>query len=89
MEVMIAGRQFWQWRAVGDGGEVLDVLVQRRRDKAAAVELRRKLIKKRGFVPEMPGLVDMPRIASQVLPRAALPSFSKICSRRSTCPSVS
>src|SRR5271165_1217588 len=53
MAVMIAGRQFWLWRAVDDEGEVLDLLVQRRRNKAAAVKLIRKLIKKQGFVPEM------------------------------------
>jgi putative transposase len=37
MAVTIAGRRFWLWRAVDDEGEVLDLLVQRRRDKAAAV----------------------------------------------------
>jgi transposase-like protein len=37
MAVTIAGRQFWLWRAVDNEGEVLDLLVQRRRDKAAAV----------------------------------------------------
>jgi hypothetical protein len=26
------GQQFWLWRAVDDEGEVLDLLVQRRRD---------------------------------------------------------
>src|SRR5580692_10047860 len=31
MAVTIAGRQFWLWRAVDDEGEVLDLLVQRRR----------------------------------------------------------
>jgi putative transposase len=36
MAVTIAGRKFWLWRAVDDEGEVLDLLVQRRRDKAAA-----------------------------------------------------
>ena len=51
MAVMIAGRQFWLWRAVDDEGEVLDLLVQRRRDKAAAVKLMRKLLKKQGFAP--------------------------------------
>ena len=53
MAVMIAGRQFWLWRAVDDEGEVLDLLVQRRRDKAAAVKLMRKLLKKQGFAPEV------------------------------------
>ena len=45
MAVTIAGRQFWLWRAVDDEGEVLDLLVQRRRDKAAAVKLLRKLLR--------------------------------------------
>ena len=50
---MIAGRQFWLWRAVDDEGEVLDLLVQRGRDKAAAVKLMRKLLKKQGFAPDV------------------------------------
>jgi transposase-like protein len=53
MAVMIAGRQFWLWRAVDEEGEVLDLLVQRRRDKAAAMKLMRKLLKKQGFAPEV------------------------------------
>src|SRR6516162_7569469 len=53
MAVMIAGRRFWLWRAVDDEGEVLDLLVQRRRDKAAAMKLMRKLLKKQGFAPDM------------------------------------
>ena len=53
MAVMIAGRRFWLWRAVDDEGEVLDLRVQGRRDKAAAVKLMRKLPKKQGFTPEV------------------------------------
>ena len=45
----IAGRQFWLWRAVDDEGEVLDLLVQRRRDRDATVKLVRKQLKKQGF----------------------------------------
>jgi putative transposase len=52
MAVMIAGRRFWLWRAVDDEGEVLDLLVQPRRDKAAAVKLMGKLLKKQGFAPD-------------------------------------
>jgi len=40
------------WRAVDDEGEVLDVLVQRRRNKAAALKLLRKLLKTQGIHPE-------------------------------------
>ena len=53
MAVMIAGRRFWLWRAVDDEGEVLDLLVQPRRDKAAAVKLMRRLLKKQGFAPDV------------------------------------
>jgi putative transposase len=51
MAVRIAGEQMYLWRAVDDEGEVLDVLVQRRRDKAAALKLMRKLLRKQGFAP--------------------------------------
>ena len=51
--VTIAGSRFWLWRAVDSEGEVLDLLVQRKRDKAAAAKLMRKLIKKQGFAPEV------------------------------------
>jgi putative transposase len=53
MAVMIAGRRFWLWRAIDDEGEVLDLLVQRRRNKTAAVKLMRKLLKKQGFAPDV------------------------------------
>jgi len=39
----IAGVQHWLWRAVDQTGIVLDVLVQRRRDKQATKRLLRKL----------------------------------------------
>ena len=42
----IAGVKHWLWRAVDQAGVVLDVLVQRRRDKKAAKRLLRKLLKK-------------------------------------------
>src|SRR5271169_696785 len=53
MAVLIAGRRFWLWRAVDDEGEVLDLLVQRRRDARAAAKLMRKLLKKQGFTPDV------------------------------------
>lgn len=42
----------FMWRAVDNEGEVLDVLVQKRRNKAAALKLLRKLLKKQGFMPD-------------------------------------
>ena len=41
----------YMWRAVEGEGEVLDILVQSRRDKAAALRLLRKLLRRQGFVP--------------------------------------
>src|SRR5215469_18839192 len=51
MVVRIAGRRMYLWRAVDHEGEVLDMLVQSRRDSRAALRLMRKLLKKQGFVP--------------------------------------
>ena len=48
----IAGRMVYLWRAVDAEGEVLDVLVQSRRNKRAVLKLMRKLLKKYGFVPD-------------------------------------
>jgi len=53
MVAVIGGRRIYLWRAVDDEGEVLDTLVQKRRDKAAAVKLMRKLLKKQGFAPSV------------------------------------
>ena len=50
--VKIKGRRMWLWRAVDDEGEVLDVLVQRRRNTAAAYKLMRRLLKHNGLHPE-------------------------------------
>src|SRR6266849_3632729 len=51
MVVSIAGRRMYMWRAVDSEGEVLEVLVQSRRDKAAAVRLIKKLLKRHGLLP--------------------------------------
>src|SRR5689334_10918939 len=53
MVVRIAGKRMYLWRAVDHEGEVLDILVQRRRDSRAALRLMRKLLKKQGFAPKL------------------------------------
>src|ERR1700675_1718149 len=53
MVVRIAGKRMYLWRAVDHEGEVRDMLVQRRRDKRAALRLMRKLLKKQGFTPKL------------------------------------
>ncbi len=51
MIVLINGRQMYLWRAVDSEGEVLDMLIQPRRDKAAAMKLLRKLLKRNALPP--------------------------------------
>src|SRR6516164_8125355 len=53
MVIRIAGVGMYLWRAVDHEGEVLDMLVQRRRDTRAAMRLMRKLLKKQGFPPKL------------------------------------
>jgi putative transposase len=50
---MIAGTKHWLWRAVDQTGIVLDVLVQKRRDKRAVKRLLRKLLKRQGRAPRV------------------------------------
>ena len=51
--IKIAGVKHWLWRAVDQTGVVLDVLVQRRRDKRAAGRLLRKLLKRQCRAPRV------------------------------------
>src|SRR6202049_3555307 len=53
MVVRIVGKRMYLWRAVDHEGEVLDILVQRRRDTRAALRLMRKLLQKHGFAPKL------------------------------------
>src|ERR1700736_1187730 len=52
MVVRIVGKRMYLWGAVDHEGEVLDMLVQRRRDKRAALRLMRKLLRRQGFAPK-------------------------------------
>ena len=49
----IGGRQFYLWRAVDAEGEVLDVLLQSRRDTAAAVTFLRRAVPRVGGIPSV------------------------------------
>jgi len=52
MVVRINGQRMYMWRAVDKEGEVLDMLVQKRRNKKAALKFLRKLLKNQGILPE-------------------------------------
>src|SRR5258705_7983895 len=49
----INGRSHYLWRAVDQDGDVLDILVQSRRDKKAAKKFFRKLLKGLRYVPRV------------------------------------
>src|SRR3989441_2892979 len=49
----INGRVHYLWRAVDQDGEVLDILIQSRRDKKAAKKFFRKLLKGLRYVPRV------------------------------------
>jgi len=49
----IKGKHHYLWRAVDQNGNVLDILVQRRRDKQAAKKFFRKLLKGLRYVPRV------------------------------------
>jgi len=71
--IRIQGEQHYLWRAVGRDGVVLDILVQRRRDAAAAKRFFKRLLK---------GLQYMPR----VLVTDKLPSYG--AAKRELLPDV-
>jgi len=69
MVVRIGGERMYQWRAVDDEGEMLDMLVQKRRNVAAALKLLRKLLKNQGIHPETivtDGLASYPAAAREL-----------------------
>ncbi|PZT99109.1 MAG: IS6 family transposase [Brevundimonas sp.] len=48
----IGGRRMYLWRAVDDEGEVLDLVVQRRRDTEAALKLLKRLLRNQPVKPK-------------------------------------
>lgn len=48
----IGGKRMYVWRAVDDEGEVLDVVVQKRRDHDAALTLLKRLLRNQPIEPE-------------------------------------
>src|SRR2546427_3084309 len=79
MVVRIAGTRMYLWRAVDHEGEILDMLVQRRRDKWAALRLMRKLLRKQGFAPT---LLTTDKLGSYPLLTFAATNSNQLSSRR-------
>lgn len=52
MVISIAGKKHWLWRAVDQDGNVLDKIVQSRRNTKAARRLLNRLLQKQGMKPK-------------------------------------
>ena len=63
MLLKIRGRKYWLWRAVDQDGIVLDILVQERRDQAAAERFLRQVL---GSCEYEPRVVITDKLASYV-----------------------
>ena len=74
--VTINGRHQYLWRAVDEDGDVLDILVQSRRNRRAAVRFFRTLLKRQGCVPRRL-ITDMLR-SYPVARRTVMPSVVHI-----------
>ncbi len=61
MVVKIGGQRMFLRRAVDDEGELLDMLIQERRNKALALKLLRKLLRNQGVHP---GTIVTDKLAS-------------------------
>ena len=75
--VTIHGRRQYLWRAVDQDGDLLDILVQSRRDRRAAVRFFRKVLKGQGRSPR--------RLVTDKLSvtrRPTVPSFGPWCTAR-------
>ncbi len=70
--VTIQGRRQYLWRAVDEDGDVIDILVQSRRNRRAAERFFRKLFKSHGREPRLV-ITDMLRSYSAAL-RIVMPS---------------
>lgn len=51
--MVIKGEVFWLWRTVDADGNVLNMLMQKCRDKRAAMKFFHKLLRSQGFVPRV------------------------------------
>ena len=74
MVCWIGGRRMYLWRAVDDEGEVLDLVVQHRRDTEAALRLLKRLLHNQPVEPTSIG-VSAPKLTP--LGRRPLPDFRR------------
>jgi transposase-like protein len=76
----IGGKQMYLWRAIDDEGEVLDVLLQSRRNKPAALKFLRRTLKAHQTTPRT--VVTDKWQASMSAVRDVLPSTANVVGKR-------
>ncbi|GAC1358988.1 MAG: hypothetical protein NVSMB38_42400 [Ktedonobacteraceae bacterium] len=74
MFLSINGKRSYLWRAVDQHGNVLDILVQARRDKKAAKKFFRKLLKGLKYVPRV---IMTDKIASYAAVKEIMPGVER------------
>ena len=82
--VTLNGRQQYLWRAVDEDGDLLDILVQSRRNRRAAVRFFRRLLKRQGCVPCCGGSGRCR--CRQTDARHVRPAWRRTDTRRERCP---
>ena len=82
--VQIQGRQHFLWRAVDEDGDVIDILVQSRRNQRAAARFFRKLLNRQGSVPRQ--LVTDKLASYPAAHRTVMPSVRLLTDRGSSAP---
>lgn len=76
----IGGKQMYLWRAIDDEGEVLDVLLQSRRNKLAALKFLRRTLKTHQSTPR--AIVTDKWQASMSAVREVLPNTDNLVGKR-------
>jgi transposase-like protein len=79
MVVSLAGKQTYLWRGVDGEGEALDILVQPRRDKAAALRLLRNSFTARALSQRLSSLINCDLTARPFVKLAIRDCMSKAC----------
>ena len=78
--LLITGKQQYLWRAVDQDGEVLDILVQPRRNRQAAKKFFRKLLKGQRTAPRV---IVTDKLGSYAAARAeVLPDVAHLSDKR-------
>jgi AraC-like DNA-binding protein len=75
MVVRVGGRVHWLWRAVDEHGQTLDVLLQARRDTAAAARFFRRLL---GITGAAPNRITTDKLGSYAAALAQLPPMREV-----------